>query len=424
MLFSKQTPAAGGTAFAQFDAAWCYDGNGYILNDTGTSLDVRIGASGSVQTLASGATLPIKLVFSMAELYVRRTDQSTTQVTVEAQVGTGSAGGGTSAEVGVIAAAIAAATLTAHNQAWSTITSTPTTLSGYGITDAQGLDSDLTALAGLSSNGLIARTADGAAATRTITGTANQVIVTNGDGAAGNPTLSLPQSIATTSNVSFGAVGIGTASPKERLDVAGAIVTRGAQLNYATEANAGLIDFNGGSTRFLSFGSSVNRGGFTFYSAKQNNVDWSLPFTIYSNGAINFGTYGAGTLITDSSGNVTASSDASLKTVTGSFTRGLADVLKLTPRTYHWNEKSGMDTEDENVGFIAQEVLEAIPEAVGQYRTSEVEVDGKKTKKREKAELLTLSDRPLIAALVNAVKELKAENDALSARIAKLEGKK
>lgn len=32
-------------------------------------------------------------------------------------------------------------------QAWSTITSTPTTLTGYGITDAQPLDSDLTAIA-------------------------------------------------------------------------------------------------------------------------------------------------------------------------------------------------------------------------------------------------------------------------------------
>jgi hypothetical protein len=33
----------------------------------------------------------------------------------------------------------------AHNQAWSTITSTPTTLSGYGITDAVGSsDSRLT----------------------------------------------------------------------------------------------------------------------------------------------------------------------------------------------------------------------------------------------------------------------------------------
>ena len=105
MLFSKETPAAGGTAFAQFDAAWCYDGNGYIYNDTGTSLDVRIGASGSVQTLASGATLPIKLTWSMAELYVRRTDQGTTQVTVEATVGTGS---GSSTEIAATVVAIAA----------------------------------------------------------------------------------------------------------------------------------------------------------------------------------------------------------------------------------------------------------------------------------------------------------------------------
>lgn len=34
-------------------------------------------------------------------------------------------------------------------QAWSTLVSTPTTLSGYGITDAQGLDSDLTSWAGV-----------------------------------------------------------------------------------------------------------------------------------------------------------------------------------------------------------------------------------------------------------------------------------
>jgi hypothetical protein len=38
----------------------------------------------------------------------------------------------------------------AHTHAWSSITSTPTTLSGYGITDAQPKDSDLTAIAALS----------------------------------------------------------------------------------------------------------------------------------------------------------------------------------------------------------------------------------------------------------------------------------
>ena len=44
--------------------------------------------------------------------------------------------------------------------AWSSISSTPTTLSGYGITDAQPLDADLTAIAGLAgTSGFLKKTA-------------------------------------------------------------------------------------------------------------------------------------------------------------------------------------------------------------------------------------------------------------------------
>lgn len=58
-------------------------------------------------------------------------------------------------------------------------------------TDVQAYDADLAAVAGLSSSGVIARTGAGTAAARTITGTANQIAVTNGDGVSGNPTLAL-----------------------------------------------------------------------------------------------------------------------------------------------------------------------------------------------------------------------------------------
>lgn len=53
----------------------------------------------------------------------------------------------------------------------------------------QPLDADLTAVAGLSSAGLLARTGAGTAAARTLTGSAGRVTVTNGDGVSGNPTI-------------------------------------------------------------------------------------------------------------------------------------------------------------------------------------------------------------------------------------------
>ena len=328
---------------------------------------------------------------------------------------------------------------------------------GDSIADAQPLDSDLTALAGLSTTGLVARTGAGTAATRTITGTANQVTVTNGDGISGNPTLALPQSIAPTSTPQFSRIGLGTASPSGEIEVVnessfpdirisgyGWVPGMTQQFARGTVSTPAIVQ---DGDRMMAIFARAYRGDiFTsdaifaaivdgapvsntyvptrFTWETRNSVGRAERMRLDKDGKLRLLSYGAGTLVTDSSGNVTASSDVSLKTVTGSFSRGLEAVLKLTPRTYHWNKKSGMDTEDENVGFIAQEVLESIPEAVGQYRTSEVEVDGKRTKKREKAELLTLSDRPLIAALVNAVKELKAENDELRKRLDKLETKK
>jgi hypothetical protein len=58
-------------------------------------------------------------------------------------------------------------------------------------TDVQAYDSDLAAVAALAGTGLVAHTAAGAMTERTITGTADEIAVANGDGIAGNPTLSL-----------------------------------------------------------------------------------------------------------------------------------------------------------------------------------------------------------------------------------------
>lgn len=70
--------------------------------------------------------------------------------------------------------------------------------------DVQAYDSDLAALANNASTGLWTVTGAGTGVARTITGTANQVTVTNGNGVSGNPTLALPQDIATASTPTFG----------------------------------------------------------------------------------------------------------------------------------------------------------------------------------------------------------------------------
>lgn len=67
----------------------------------------------------------------------------------------------------------------------------------------QPLDADLTALAALASSGLVARTGAGTVAARTLTGTANEVTVTNGDGVSGAPTISLPAAIDLGGKTSF-----------------------------------------------------------------------------------------------------------------------------------------------------------------------------------------------------------------------------
>lgn len=60
------------------------------------------------------------------------------------------------------------------------------------------LANDLAAVEGLASNGMMARTATDTMTTRTITGTANEITLANGDGVSGNPTVSIPSAVTFT----------------------------------------------------------------------------------------------------------------------------------------------------------------------------------------------------------------------------------
>lgn len=80
-----------------------------------------------------------------------------------------------------------------------------TVTNGNGVSGnpTLALANDLSAIEGLASTGLAARTGTDTWAQRTITGTANEITATNGDGVSGNPTLSLPATIDLGGKTSF-----------------------------------------------------------------------------------------------------------------------------------------------------------------------------------------------------------------------------
>jgi hypothetical protein len=141
----------------------------------------------------------------------------------------------------------------------------------------------------------------------------------------------------------------------------------------------------------LSVGNGLNVGGGGIFTQGRLGV----------NSAVRFSNLGAGTLVTDSSGNITVSSDEKLKDIQGNFEPGLSAILQITPINYKWNATSSLETEGIYSGFSSQNVQKVIPEAVG--------VDSRG--------YLTLSDRPIIAALVNAVKEQQTMISPLSLSI-------
>jgi hypothetical protein len=90
---------------------------------------------------------------------------------------------------------------------------TGTTLSlGLG-SSVQAYDAGLAALAAFNTNGILVQTADNTFAGRTLTGTANEITVTNGDGVAGAPTLSLPAALTFTGKTITGGSVTPAAAP-------------------------------------------------------------------------------------------------------------------------------------------------------------------------------------------------------------------
>jgi hypothetical protein len=245
--------------------------------------------------------------------------------------------------------------------------------------------------------------------------------------------------------LSGGNVGIGTTSPAYLLDV-----------NEDDNVSAFRVTGGGGGAAIASFVRDVGATGSSVNINAQSNfpqiqlvstgntfsvgVDSSGNFKISDNTAIgtndritidNTGNVGIGTtspsfqleLSTDSAGKPTSSawtivSDERVKTNIRTYETGLQELLQIKPKVFDYNGKAGFDTEAKNnIGVIAQEIKDIMPETVKKYNAKLNEED------KEDTELYNFDTHALTFALINSVKELNAKIENLEAKIQILKNK-
>jgi hypothetical protein len=196
-----------------------------------------------------------------------------------------------------------------------------------------------------------------------------------------------------------GNIGIGEDTPSSKLEVDGTIEASGLKLNAT--GNEGSIE---------SCDQIIGYNDLRFYGNPG-----SVDLMIESGGDVGVGTWTPAYQL-DVAGQCHAtsfptSSDARFKTNVTPLTNVLEKLEKIRGVSFDWNklyESLGRSTGHTEIGVIAQEVEAVFPELVTTWSDEDYKA---------------VEYGRLAAVLIEAIKELKAQNEVLKQRIEKLEAK-
>ena len=235
--------------------------------------------------------------------------------------------------------------------------------------------------------------------------------------------------------LSGGDVGIGTTSPTEKLHVVGNARITGSVT--ATRFNANTTEsgissqygstnatnsyvsyiYNNSDIAYLGNGTSlfsgVNATDFGITTAISSNFIFGTNnlerMRIASGGEVtiaNLAGSGSRAVNASATGVLSASSSILIKENVENINYGLSDVLKLKPVIFNYIDKDKWG-EGKELGFIAEDVMDIIPESTGTMNNSDIYFDLQK----------------LIPVLTKAIQEQNALIKALEQRILILENK-
>jgi hypothetical protein len=207
---------------------------------------------------------------------------------------------------------------------------------------------------------------------------------------------------------SSGNVGIGTTNPTNALNVIKSS-TPGVPVAWLHNSNNTTSGNQGVTVSCINNNSSIKV--FTIRSNNSTHTNGTALMEVNGEGAVYLSSLAASSdVVTNSSKQLTTSSDKRLKNDLGDCEYGLSEIMQVQPKKYTWKE--GPEDQQPTIGFFAQDVHPIMPEAAPR--------EAFKNEKDEDDYKWGLNSQTIIAALVNATKEQQTMIEDLKKEIEQL----